>query len=121
MGENGPLLVVEVELGQRQGEVEVGLVEVPDGPDVAPVSVEKIPIHLVVSDGLRNDLSPEVLEFRPVEKSLEHMDIEKIAARGGEMRCSLGLWPQAAEDIRRNPQALQVGGRFRLLHKRCDS
>ena len=42
VGEDRPLLVVEVELGQGLGQVQVGLEEGRDGPDVLPVAVEEV-------------------------------------------------------------------------------
>jgi hypothetical protein len=78
MGEDGPLLVVEIELGEGLGQVKVGLKKAADGPDIPPIAVEQVAVDPVFPDGRGDQFPAKVLEIRPVEKLFEDLCVEEV-------------------------------------------
>src|SRR5262245_32993638 len=60
--------VEEVELRHHRGEVEIGMIKRTDGPDVFPVAVKQISLHVVHADGRRERLAAEILVFLVFEQ-----------------------------------------------------
>jgi hypothetical protein len=73
--------IVEVELGQRSAEIEVGLVEGTDGSDVLPVTLMLKGEHPPGADEPRYDVLAEVC-FGPGQRVRQHGAIEHIDAHG---------------------------------------
>jgi len=108
VGEDRRGRVVEVELGERGAEVEVGLVERADGPDVLPVSLVLEGVHPVGLDDLRDHVLAEVrlgagqglLQHRVVE----HVDPHRRRQRVGVHRLvqpghPAPVHPQRGQDL----------------------
>ena len=56
----GPASEAKSNGGFSRGQIDIGLVERPDGPDVLPVAVEQVGLHPVAGDRLRQQLVAEV-------------------------------------------------------------
>ena len=109
VGEDRRGRVVEVELGQRGAEVEVGLVERADGPDVLPVPLVLEGIDPVGLDDLRDHVLAEV-RLGAGQRLLQHGAIEDVDPHRRRQRVGLHRLVQPGHPAPVHPQRCQHVG-----------
>src|SRR5262249_41469153 len=72
--------VEEVEFRHHRGEVEIGVVKRTYSPDVFPVTVEQISLHIVCANGRWKRLAAEILVLLVFEQFAQRVVSEKIYA-----------------------------------------
>ena len=80
--------VEEVEARQLVGDVEVGLEEGADGPDVLPVALEDEGEDAQVLDGVGDDVLAEIGQG-VVQQAAEDVAVEDVDAHGGQEQTPL--------------------------------
>ncbi len=79
VGINRAFTVKEVERWIWAGQLKIGLIERADGADIPPVTIEIETIDGPVADGMRDDVSTEIVKTRIVIQQIDqHLGIEEV-------------------------------------------
>ena len=90
MTEHGLIGVVEVEARVGIGESQVGLVEGANGPDIHPIAVEIVAKDIAIMEGMRDDLTAEIVEGILFEDIDQRLGLEHVNAHRAEVRAGRG-------------------------------
>src|SRR5262249_45428759 len=105
--------VEQVEFRHDRGEIEIGVVERADGPDVFPVTVEQISRYVVNADGRGNHFTGEILMLLVFEQFAQRVVPEKVYAHRSDEGPAFGLVGAQAQFGCVNAHRVQlVGGWF---------
>ena len=78
---DGVFRIVKIEGRSSSRQVEVGFVEGADGPDIAPISVKIIAINGRIFNGIRDDISTEIIKTGVIGQQIyQGFCFEKIDA-----------------------------------------
>ncbi len=84
---NRAVRVVEVEWRVRLGQLEVGVIERTDGPDIPPVAVKVKSVHGPGADGVGDHIAAKVVEVGMLGEQIDqHLHLEDIDSHRAEER-----------------------------------
>src|SRR5688572_13341567 len=100
--------IEEIELGQRRRKIEVRFVKRANRPDVLPVAIEQMRLHIVLVDRRWNYLATEI-DGRLVvlQEFFQLLIIEYVDTHGSEKRAALRLFAGQAEVCRVDAHRLE--------------